>query len=664
MIDNSIQTTRRGCLRIAAALGLQQAAGTAMSAPGPARTEAPLLPVLAGRAGVAELRPVVNGHRDLLDLGGLWQFQTDPAGTGEASGWTRALPAPRQLAVPGSWNDQWPDLATYLGPAWYLRRLELPGHWQDRELRLRIESATHAATVWLDGQLLGSHEGGHLPFEFALDEHPALARALRAGLPLTLAIRVEHEPNPGRVPPGRIGPDDAAGNSPNVAYDFFPYAGLDRRVLLVAVPRVRIVDFHAVTRLQDGTARVDLVVGTTPGWNGQGRAWLSSGQVRHEVALSFAGGVAHAQLQVPQARLWHPDDPHLYPFRIELQERAAGERPIDAYTDELGLRTIEVRGDRLLLNGRPIRLRGFGRHEDAAASGRGLNLPVAVQDVSLIRWTGGNSFRTSHYPYSEETLRLAEREGLMVIAETPGVGLHFSDSPAAIDARLLRSRRQTLELIARDRNRACVIMWSLANEPMDNGYTAAGMKGSVTPGDAYKARGRAYFDTLFDLARSLDATRPLTVVGAPFSDPSWLARSDVICLNRYAGWYDRLGRLTAAMADQAAEIDRIHAASGKPLMFTEFGADALPGHHSADGEPWSEEFQREMIRRYLDLAESRPWIVGLHIWNLADFRTASALGRAGGINHKGVFTRDRRPKLAAHYLRERWGAGPPAGAQR
>ena len=252
----------------------------------------------------------------------------------------------------------------------------------------------------------------------------------------------------------------------------------------------------------------------------------------------------------------------------------------------------------------------------------------------------------------------------MVISETPGVGLHFSDNPGAIQARLQQAQAQTLALIARDRNRACVVMWSLANEPMDNGFTANVMRGPKSAMDDYQQQGQRFFDALFDQARSLDATRPLTVVGAGFSDPSWWARSDVICLNRYAGWYDRLGRLTAGMADQTTEIDRLHAASGKPVMFTEFGADALPGNHSVDAEPWSEEFQREMIKRYLDLADNRPWIVGLHVWNLADFRTASALGRAGGINHKGVFTRDRRPKLAAHYLRERWGGGPPAGSHR
>jgi len=475
-IGPSLMSTRRDWLMTAGALGLQHAAVPAWAVSAADPSPAAALQILAGVDGIAELRPVVNRHRDLLDLGGVWQFQTDATGVGEAQGWMHGLPAPRQIAVPGSWNDQWPDLATYLGAAWYLTHVELPQSWQGREIRLRIESATHAATVWFDGKRLGAHEGGHLPFEFSLDAHPELADSLRSGRRLTLAVRVEHEPNPLRVPPGRIGLDDAAGNSPNVAYDFFPYAGLDRRVLLCAVPAVRIHDYHARTRLSGSTAQIDLIVGATSNWTGRGKAWLASGTQRHEVALSFADGIARARWTVPDARLWHPADPHLYRLVIELDDAANPGRSLDVYADDLGLRTVAVHGDRLLLNGRPLRLLGFGRHEDAPGSGRGLNLPVAVQDLSLIRWTGANSFRTSHYPYSEETLRMAEREGLMVIAETPAVGLHFSDSPANIGVRLERARRQTLELIARDRNRACVVMWWLANEPMDNGFTANVMK--------------------------------------------------------------------------------------------------------------------------------------------------------------------------------------------
>ena len=375
-----------------------------------------------------------------------------------------------------------------------------------------------------------------------------------------------------------------------------------------------------------------------------------------DVPLRFTDGVADRTFDVPATRWWSPGDPALYRLRIELLGDDG--RPVDAYEDEVGLRTIAVHGDRLLLNGSPIQLRGFGRHEDFPANGRGLNTSVAVQDLALIRWVGGNSFRTSHYPYSEETMRLADREGLLVIDEVPAVGLFFSDAQPLIDARLAQVRRQVDELIARDKNRACVILWSLANEPMDDGFVAGAMRGKVDGTDGYKARGRRFFDALFAHARSRDDTRPLTIAHAPFSDGSWQEHSDVLCLNRYGGWYDNHGRLDQAMPGITSELDALHRRTGKPIMLTEFGADAIAGMHAIGDSVWSEEYQMRMIERYLDMAEARPWIVGMHVWNLADFRTAQALGRPGGFNHKGVFTRDRRPKMAAHRLRARWRPSP------
>ena len=661
---------RRDLLRLAGAallpgatleIGAPLAAGTSL-----ALGAAPSNVLAQSKSGVAEaapsssgidasqpaaLYPQQNRFRDLFDASGLWDFQIDAGDVGEAQQWYRGLPSPRLIAVPGSWNDQFPELSNYLGTVWYLRRLELPQSWNGRSVRLRIESANWAAKVWLDGRLLGGHEGGHLPFEFDLGGLSGSPAENRTGQPLLLAIRVENLPSPLRVPPGAIGADDAAGNFPNVAYDFFPYAGLQRRVLLLALAPRHLRDFQVVTTLDGRDAIVDVTAFASDRWSGSGQVQLAGNGQRFEAALNFEGGVARARLRVAAARLWHPRDPHLYAVRFELAE---GGVAIDAYRDEIGLRTVAVRGDRLLLNGEPIALRGFGRHEDFPVNGRGTNLPVAVNDIALIRWTGGNSFRTSHYPYSEETMRLADREGMLVIDETPAVGLFFADDPARIDTRLRQVKQQVRELIARDKNRACVIMWSLANEPMDNGYTAAAMRAQVPAGDQYRELGRRFFEELFSYARSLDRSRPMTLAGAPFSDPSWLEQSDIICVNRYAGWYDHHGRLDQAMPGLIAEIDRLHARTGKPVMFSEFGADAIAGDHSASAEIWSEEYQVQLIRRYLDLADARPWIVGMHIWNLADFRTTQALGRPGGINHKGVFTRDRRPKMAAHYLRSRW----------
>ncbi len=130
--------------------------------------------------------------------------------------------------------------------------------------------------------------------------------------------------------------------------------------------------------------------------------------------------------------------------------------------------------------------------------------------------------------------------------------------------------------------------------------------------------------------------------------------SDYIAINRYYGWYVMGGQLDEARQALDAEVDALHATHGKPLVMTEFGADTIAGRHAADPQLFAEEYQRDLLREYLDCAAERPWFVGLHVWNFADFRTAQGTSRMGGFNLKGVFTRDRQPKMAAHLLRERW----------
>jgi beta-glucuronidase len=357
--------------------------------------------------------------------------------------------------------------------------------------------------------------------------------------------------------------------------------------------------------------------------------------------------VAEAEIDVPGARLWRPEDPYLYALAVILTE---GGRTIDRYTLDVGIRTIAVDGDRLLLNGRALYLTGFGKHEDFAVHGRGLNLPLIVKDNSLLKWVGANSYRTSHYPYSEEAMQMADREGILIIDETPAVGLFFTDGEANIHARLARCVQYVDELIARDKNHPSVIMWSVANEPFPRRF----MRMMGGGGEQEEGDDTPFFVELFDRVRALDATRPVTVVGVMGSPIEWLALSDVVCINRYSGWYSQGGQLAAGAEVLARELDALHAQLGKPIAITEFGADTIAGQHADPPEMWSEEYQAEMLRHYLDVAAQRPFVVGMHVWNFADFKTGQAVHRVQGMNLKGVFTRDRRPKMAAHLLRARW----------
>ena len=597
------------------------------------------------------LRPQQNQTRNVLDLSGLWHFQVDPDAAGEAARWFDGIPNPRQVAVPGSWNEQFTDTDLYLGRAWYVHETYVPPGWRGSRVLLHVGSANYAARLWVNGAFIGEHLGGHLPFALDITGHILWHE------PNRIAIEVENELRPDRVPPGNMtgdaGPLGFGGNNPPTAFDFFPYAGIHRPVTLVGIPPRHLTDITVTTEIEGRDGVVHVRAAASEGWDGEGTAEIVAGDRNLIAGLDFAGGEATATIRVPGARLWSPDDPHLYRLTVSL---LGDDALADTYQLDIGIRTIAVAGDRLLLNGQPIELRGFGKHEDSPAFGRGLNLPQMTQDASLMRWLGANSYRTSHYPYAEEAMDLADRLGFLIIDEIPAVGLSFSDGEANIRARLDQCKAQIAELVARDKHHPSVISWSVANEPIPN--TMRALTGDPDDGEASgvdATGGDAFFAELTTYARGLDGTRPVIIVGVMGGSPrSWLAMSDFIAINRYWGWYVMGGMLDAARQALDEEVDALHATHGKPLVMTEFGADTIAGRHAVDPQLFTEEYQRDCLRIYLDSAAERPWFIGLHVWNFADFRTAMGISRMGGFNLKGVFTRDRQPKLAAHYLRERW----------
>ena len=272
-----------------------------------------------------------------------------------------------------------------------------------------------------------------------------------------------------------------------------------------------------------------------------------------------------------------------------------------------------------------------------------------IRDIELLRWVGANSFRTSHYPYAEEVMDLADRLGVLVINEIPAVGLDFEDSAELTEQRLSQCLQQLRELIERDKNHPSTIMWNVANEPM------AGMPlGVADPAQEAVEAGTRFFTRMYQEAHRLDSTRPVTLVGVQGGPHDWHGIFDVVCVNRYYGWYTQSGRLEEGRETLAQELDSLYRKFGKPIMITEFGADAIAGTHAHPSEMWSEEYQAEFILGFLDVAAERSFMAGMHVWAFADFKTGQGVNRATGLNHKGVFTRDRRPKLAAHLLRDRW----------
>ena len=308
-----------------------------------------------------------------------------------------------------------------------------------------------------------------------------------------------------------------------------------------------------------------------------------------------------------------PADPHLY--RLDARH---GD---DEYSLPVGIRTVQVDGARLLLNGEPVRLRGFGMHEDGVLHGKGHDDARMVRDFALLRWIGANSFRTSHYPYAEEILDYADRQGLLVIDETPAVGLHMSlgnmgdpgartFGPGGSGGQAAAAHLAAItELIARDRNHPSVIAWSIANEP-----------------DTAEPAARDYFAPLAAAARELDPSRPVcfaNVATAPPEADVVTDLFDLICVNRYYGWYADSGDLESAEEHLEAEL-RAWARHGKPIVVTEFGADALAGLHALPPVMWSEDYQTALIAMSARVFRRIPEVIGEHVWNFADFATAQA----------------------------------------
>lgn len=594
------------------------------------------------------LYPQSNSCRQMADLSGFWDFRFDPANEGVEQGWGAGFDPTEIIAVPASWNDQFAEWRDYLGLAWYRTTFDLPWGWRGQRIFVRFNAVSYLADVWLNGERLGQHEGGHLPFAFDITD-----RVRDEGN--VLVVRVDGNLAPDRVPPGNLAGRQGAAfptvNYPDTSYDFFPFCGIQRPVLIYTEPHDAIADLTVVTDIEGADGVVRVRIERTPGEPLIARATLTGHGASLSAESAIDGDAVDVTLTVPDAALWSPDAPNLYDLRVELLRDGAR---LDSYTLPIGIRTIAVDGDRLLLNGEPIKLVGFGRHEDFPVVGKGLLPALIVKDYALMRWMGANSFRTSHYPYSEQMMDLADRLGFLVIDETPAVGLFFYEE--GLEKRNRLCQQMIREMIDRDKNHPSVIMWSIANEPhtsfpearqaYDRDFTVAEHPSRPAAVAAFKEQ--------IALARSLDPTRPITLVTHEGALEEAFEFVDVVCLNRYHGWYTYSGQIDRGVEALDREIELIHELYPKPFILSEFGTDTIPGHHAQPPEMFSEEYQAEFLTKQIELTNAKPFVVGQHIWNMCDFKTGQAVHRMAGFNYKGIFTRDRRPKLAAHRVRALW----------
>jgi len=586
------------------------------------------------------LKPQATSTRELVNLDGLWQFKVDFKDEGFAQGWaSESLTTELQAPVPASYNDIFTDvkIREHVGWVWYQRQVRVPRGWNGERVFVRADSATHEGVIFVNGKEVVRHVGGYMPFHADITDH------VSAGEEFTLTIAVNNVLTNETVPPGRVVTKDDGTKVQTYLHDFYNYSGLARSVWIYSVPSVSVSDVTVKTDFSGSTGKVAYQVKTSASADVRVALFDEAGK---QVATATG---ANGQLEIANVKLWQPGNAYLYNLKVEA---LVGGNVADEYHLNVGVRTVKVDGNKFLVNNEPFYFTGFGMHEDHVVKGKGHDNSFMVNDFELLKWVGANSFRTSHYPYAEEVMDYADRKGILIIDETAAVGFNQNFAgmfggpklptygpETANDKTQVNLLQAVRELIQRDKNHPSVVLWSITNE------SETGIPEAVD-----------FFKPAIDLAHELDDTRPVTYINVmtePFNKCLVAPLVDVICLNRYWGWYEDHSDLPNAAIHLEAELKGWTEKYSVPFIITEYGADTLAGGHSIHNLPWSEEYQSAYLEMSHSVFDKFPSVVGEHVWNFADFQTKPGIFRVLG-NKKGAFTRDRQPKASAHTLRARW----------
>ncbi|WP_295157012.1 beta-glucuronidase [uncultured Brachyspira sp.] len=587
------------------------------------------------------LYPRESRTRRVIDLSGMWEFKIDENNEGRNNGYANGLKDTTFIPVPSSFNDLFTDknIREYAGDIWYETSFYLPLEWKDKDVNIRFGCATHQAAVYINGKEVLSHIGGFMPFNVPVNEAGIFREKNK------LVVLVNNELANTTIPCGHTETKPSGKKYIKPSFDFFNYAGLNRPIKITVTNKEYIYDIDILSDINGSDGIVNYEVHTT----GKNKVYIQIYDEEEKLIANSEGNIG--KIVIKDAKLWNPKAAYLYKFIAYIKN---GDELIDEYYLDFGIRTVKVEGKQFLINGKPFYFTGFGKHEDSEISGRGYNPPVIKRDFELIKWIGANSFRTSHYPYSEEIMQAADREGIVVIDEVAAVGMfdvgsilnpssskadYFSLDEVHTKTKIVH-KNAVEELIKRDKNHPCVVMWSLFNEP-----------------DTSKDEALPYFEDIFNFAKKQDKQNlPKTFAAIGESSPGrckCMHLCDVITLNRYYGWY-LLGGYEIDMSEEKfREEMNLYSGMNKPVMFTEYGADTYAGIHKLPSVMWSEEYQLEYYEMNFKVFDSYDFIVGEQLWNFADFQTTEGIFRADG-NKKGIFTRNRQPKLAAYFIRNRW----------
>ncbi|WP_245792313.1 glycoside hydrolase family 2 protein [Teredinibacter waterburyi] len=586
-------------------------------------------PALHAPAALAQSLLLQNPHaRTAISLNGPWRTIVDPYENGfynhryleNPNGYFKNASAKSPsdlveydfsksplLEVPGDWNTQLERLFFYEGTVWYQKSFSLTKNSHKRYV-LYFDAVNYEAVVYVNGEKVGRHEGGFTPFQFDV------TKQLQAGDNFVV-VKVDNRRE--------------RDNIPTVNTDWWNYGGITRPVTILELDRTYISDYTLSLDLQAralGKSRISGWVqlsGDSP--KGNTNIHLQLPELGLDSALDVdSSGKASFSFEANPQR-WAPQNPKLYKVVFRYGS--------ETLEDEIGFRDIRVQGEDIVLNGEPIYLRGISIHEEKpGGEGRAWSEAEAVKILTMAKELGCNFVRLAHYPHNENMLRAADRLGLLVWSEIPVYWTVQFESEAVYQ----KAEQQLTEMIQRDKNRAAIILWSVANETPNHNLRFTFLKKLVAK------------------ARQLDATRLITaasdtqqtVGGAKKIDDPFAELVDVIGINTYCGWYSDKPSDCAAMRWQSDY--------NKPVIISEFGAGALAGLHGDKNARWTEEYQDDVYRYNLEMIDKIPFVKGMTPWILKDFRSPRRpLPEIQDYwNRKGLVSESGERKQAWYRLRD------------
>ena len=555
--------------------------------------------------------------RNVLELSGAWKFLADADCTGKEKGWQNGLPSGQTVIIPSVWNNEL-GMLNFEGCGWYERAFETEGG----TLLLEFESVMSAATVWLDGNEIGSHYGAFTKFEFILKD---VAKGLH-----TLVVRAD----------SRIDKK----SFPQRYTDWHNYGGIARDVFAHELNGISILVNHIVYELSQDM-RSATVYSELELFNASDKLLSSSVSVTvgdttiYNDALTLDGYerryIKSTPVVMADISLWDTDSPALYDV-VAVTDT-------DDLFDKIGFRHIEVKNGDILLNGRSIELLGVNRHEEHPEWGFAFPAKLMKKDLDLICDMGCNTIRGSHYPNSKIFVDMLDERGILFWSEIPMWGCGFSWEALQDPVIIERGLNMHKEMVRQYYNHPSIIIWGMHNE-ID---TSQEFTINLT---------KQYYEHL----KKFGGNRLIThASNHPLNDVC-MDYNDIVCINIYHGWYNYYGG-TGSLKDWDKFVldlkNRLIEKGwfGKPVIMSEFGAAALAGFHTHfDTVRWSEEYQRDLIEYCLELFHNTDYMRGTYVWQFCNIRTSPSMdiNRVRYFNNKGILDEYRNPKSAYFKIKE------------